>query len=158
MTDYYQRERYTRSMIRHFFTLTLLLLAVSAHALDRQPFAAYQARRHALAEKLQGGTAIFFANHEPALEYQDYRQDEDFYYLTGWNEPGAALLIEAAAPAVTDPLGGDHPGAAVSRSTLSADAQSAYRALYRCQARRSYPRGCSHRRRRSRGATHRDGR
>ena len=24
-----------------------------------------------------------------------YRQDDDFYYLTGWNEPGAALLIAA---------------------------------------------------------------
>ena len=97
-------------MIRRLFAGVLLsLLPAVGYALDRQPFTVYHARRQALAEKLQGGTAIFFANHEPALEYQEYRQDEDFYYLTGWNEPGAALLIQAAAPAVTDPLGGDRP-------------------------------------------------
>jgi Xaa-Pro aminopeptidase len=28
-----------------------------------------------------------------------YRQDPDFYYLTGWNEPGAALFIQSATPA-----------------------------------------------------------
>jgi Xaa-Pro aminopeptidase len=33
------------------------------------------------------------------MEYQDYRQDEDFYYLTGWNEPGAALIVADAVPA-----------------------------------------------------------
>jgi Xaa-Pro aminopeptidase len=43
--------------------------------------------------------AVLFANEEPSIEYQDYRQDEDFYYLTGWNEPGAALVIEAPVPA-----------------------------------------------------------
>ncbi len=81
------------------FRLTLAILlsaaASSAHALDRQPAATYHARRVALADKLQGGVAILFANEEPLLEYQDYRQDEDFYYLTGWNQPGAALVIEA---------------------------------------------------------------
>ncbi len=67
--------------------------------LERQPTPIYHARREALAQKLNGGIAILFAADEPALEYQDYRQDEDFYYLTGWNEPGAALLIESAADA-----------------------------------------------------------
>jgi Xaa-Pro aminopeptidase len=109
---YWQEGRYTRSMNRRSFAFVLLALCLFSPfvcALERQPSSIYQARRHSLAEKLQGGTAIFFANHEPALEYQEYRQDEDFYYLTGWNEPGAALLIEAAAPAVADPLGGDRP-------------------------------------------------
>ncbi len=99
-------------MTRRALAFALLSLGLSTtfvHALDRQPLSVYQARRHALAEMLQGGTAIFFANHEPQLEYQEYRQDEDFYYLTGWNEPGAALLIQAAAPAAADPLGGDRP-------------------------------------------------
>jgi Xaa-Pro aminopeptidase len=69
------------------------------HALDRQPTAIYHARRVALADKLNGGVAVLFANEAPALEYQDWRQDEDFYYLTGWNEPGAALVIEAPVAA-----------------------------------------------------------
>ena len=77
----------------------MIFLPVLIHALDRQPTAIYHARRVALADKLQGGVAILFANEEPSLEYQDYRQDEDFYYLTGWNEPGAALVIEAPVAA-----------------------------------------------------------
>ncbi|MGH9562957.1 MAG: aminopeptidase P N-terminal domain-containing protein, partial [Terracidiphilus sp.] len=31
------------------------------------------------------------------------RQDSDFYYLTGWNEPGAALLIVSEAPQAPAP-------------------------------------------------------
>jgi Xaa-Pro aminopeptidase len=77
----------------------LPILSLCAHALDRQPTAIYHARRVALADKLNGGVAVLFANEPPALEYQDWRQDEDFYYLTGWNEPGAALVIEAPVAA-----------------------------------------------------------
>ncbi len=51
------------------------------------------------------GVAILFANDEPALEYQDYRQDEDFYYLTGWNEPGAAMVVIPAADAEAETPG-----------------------------------------------------
>jgi Xaa-Pro aminopeptidase len=79
--------------------LCLCLNAIPAEALERQPIAIYHARREALAMRLDGGVAILFAANEPALEYQDYRQDEDFYYLTGWNEPGAALLVQSAADA-----------------------------------------------------------
>ncbi|UWZ86335.1 M24 family metallopeptidase [Occallatibacter riparius] len=65
------------------------------HALEKQPASTYHARREALAAKLHGGVAVLFAADEPQMEYQDYRQDEDFFYLTGWNEPGAALLVAA---------------------------------------------------------------
>jgi Xaa-Pro aminopeptidase len=51
-----------------------------------------------LAQKLKDGAAILFAAEEPLLDFMPYRQDEDFYYLTGWSEPGAALLILADAP------------------------------------------------------------
>src|ERR1700742_1664077 len=82
--------------------ILLLLVAFNStplFALERQPNAIYQARREALAHELHGGVALLFGNYEPAMEYQDYRQDEDFYYLTGWNEPGAALIVEDAVPA-----------------------------------------------------------
>lgn len=85
----------------------LFSIALSAQALDRQSNADYHARRVALAGKLNGGIAILFAADEPPLEYMEYRQDEDFYYLTGWNEPGAALLIEAPQEAQ-----GTHPARA----------------------------------------------
>ena len=78
--------------------LALALLAVSPamstlEALEKQPAAVYRARRVSLAAKLHGGAAVLFAAEEPVLDFMPYRQDEDFYYLTGWNEPGAALLI-----------------------------------------------------------------
>ena len=82
--------------------LLTLILPSSSPALERQPVPIYHARREALAKKLNGGIAILFAANEPPLEYQEYRQDEDFYYLTGWNEPGAALLIESEAAAHDD--------------------------------------------------------
>lgn len=80
--------------------LFLLAFAPSSlFALDRQPNAIYQARREALARELHGGVALVYGNYEPSMEYQDFRQDEDFYYLTGWNEPGAALIVADAVPA-----------------------------------------------------------
>lgn len=69
----------------------------AALALEKQPAASYHARRVALAGELQGGVAILFAAEEPALDFDPYRQDSDFYYLTGWSEPGAALMIIASA-------------------------------------------------------------
>jgi Xaa-Pro aminopeptidase len=88
------------------FALALLALgpglppfhAPLLHALDKQPPGVFHARRVALAGKLQGGVAIFFAAEEPELDFMPYRQDSNFYYLTGWNEPGAALIIVGDAP------------------------------------------------------------
>jgi Xaa-Pro aminopeptidase len=84
-----------------------LLLAGSAlpvlHALEKQPAHAYHARRAALAAKMQGGVAVLFAAEEPLLDFMPYRQDSDFYYLTGWTEPGAALMIVADAPHAATP-------------------------------------------------------
>jgi Xaa-Pro aminopeptidase len=86
-----------RSMLRYltFSSLALFFLSSLAIALEKQPASTYHARRAALAQKLVGGAAIIFAAEEPVLDFSPYRQDEDFYYLTGWNEPGAALLIVA---------------------------------------------------------------
>lgn len=39
---------------------------------------------------------MLFAAPEPVLDFMPYRQDSDFYYLTGWNEPGAALMVVGA--------------------------------------------------------------
>ena len=63
------------------------------HSLEKQPASAYRARREALSALLEGGVAILFAAPEPVLDFMAYRQDSDFYYLTGWAEPGAALMV-----------------------------------------------------------------
>lgn len=77
--------------------LLLLFLPTLLFALDRQPASVYHGRREHLAAALQGGVAVLFAAEEPLLDFMPFRQDSDFYYLTGWNQPGAALLIEAPA-------------------------------------------------------------
>ena len=81
-----------------------LCLLLSAHALEKQPSSVYHARRVALAGKLHGGVAVLFAGEEALVDFSPYRQDSDFYYLTGWDEPGAALVVvaeqESAPPAL----------------------------------------------------------
>lgn len=84
--------------------LLVLCSALPAlRALEKQPSSAYHARRVALAGKLQGGVAVLFAAEESQLDVGPYRQDSDFYYLTGWTEPGAALLIVGDAPQAAAP-------------------------------------------------------
>jgi Xaa-Pro aminopeptidase len=84
--------------MKRFRWVGLVLLAALAvqpalRAQEKQPAAVYHARRVALGAELGGGVAVLFAAEEPLLDFMPYRQDEDFYYLTGWNEPGAALLV-----------------------------------------------------------------
>ncbi len=71
----------------------VVVLVPGAAGFEKQPAGAYRARRVALGERLKGGVAILFAAEEPQLDFMAYRQDSDFYYLTGWNEPGAALMV-----------------------------------------------------------------
>jgi Xaa-Pro aminopeptidase len=85
--------------------LVLLMAAQMAHAIDSVPKVEYRQRRVKLAAELHGGSALIVAAHEPPMEYQDYRQDEDFYYLTGSNEPGGVLLLIGDGPAATTRLG-----------------------------------------------------
>ncbi len=80
--------------------LVALLIAQTAWALDRQPNADFHARRVALAGKTpNAGVVVLFSppEAEGPNDVFTYRQENNFFYLSGWTEPGAALLI---APAV----------------------------------------------------------
>ena len=72
---------------------TLLIAGLRVYAAD--PLPDYHARRVRLAEKLKGGIAVLFAAPEPSSMLISYRQDSDFYYLTGWKQPSAALFIQS---------------------------------------------------------------
>jgi Xaa-Pro aminopeptidase len=80
--------------------LVVALASPSLWAFEKQPASVYHARRVALSARLEGGVAVLFAAEEPVLDFMAYRQDSDFFYLTGWTEPGAAIL-EVAADAKT---------------------------------------------------------
>jgi len=91
-----------RKLLIFFFLLSqFCLLGYSSWGLERQPNADYHARREALAAKLDGGMALVFAPNEAEgpNDLYGYRPDDNFYYLTGWAEPGAVVLVAAAAEA-----------------------------------------------------------
>ena len=55
----------------------------------------YQQRRLALAQKHSDGLVLLFGYREREAQNarSSFRQENNFYYLTGWNEPGAVLLL-----------------------------------------------------------------
>jgi len=73
------------------------LIAHMCFALERQPTAAYRARRESLAARAANGVVLLFAatEAEGPNDLYGYRPDDNFYYLSGWAEPGSALLIAA---------------------------------------------------------------
>ena len=94
--------------MRKSLVVVLLLVSTLCFSLERQPNADYHARRVALS-KLAGPNGVFlvYAGMEsdgPNAIY-GFRQDENFYYLTGITEPGGAVLIVSETPA-----GKDNPG------------------------------------------------
>lgn len=84
----------------YLFLFALLLLArtVEEPSLHAQTFPkdAFAQRRQRLMDKMDGGIAIFrsakVANRNNDVDYE-YRQDSDFYYLTGFEEPESAFLL-----------------------------------------------------------------
>src|SRR5712692_9861870 len=84
-------------MRRAYVLILLSFFATNLFAFERQPNADYRARRDRLAAKLGDATLLIFASTEAEGQsaLHGFRQDEDFYYLTGSREPGAALVITA---------------------------------------------------------------
>src|SRR5262249_45242058 len=78
--------------------LWIAILGLYAGATERQSGADYRARRVALAKAMEGGALVLFAptEAEGPNNLYGFRQDDNFYYLTGWSEPGAAVLINAS--------------------------------------------------------------
>jgi Xaa-Pro aminopeptidase len=79
--------------------LVLFLLLQLTWALDRQLNSDFRQRRQSLASKANGGAVLLFASNEAEgpNDLYGYRPDDNFFYLSGWSEPGAALLIVGGA-------------------------------------------------------------
>jgi Xaa-Pro aminopeptidase len=86
-----------------FASLFLFAVAQSSFAIERQPNSDYHARREALAKKV-GGVVVLFAatENDGPNDLYGFRQDDNFYYLSGMSEPGSALLIASATEAKGD--------------------------------------------------------
>lgn len=76
-------------MIRRVSLAVLFLPSV----LFAQTQLEYAGRRTALAAKLPDGVFVALGGHEPAQDYLSFYQSPSFYYLTGFKEPDAALLM-----------------------------------------------------------------
>src|SRR6266567_8286402 len=88
------------SLILLFLTVLLVPLAPPAAAWEREPNSIFSERRAKLMAAVGAPIVIFgYTGQEEANPSYVFMQEENFYYLTGHNEEGAALLLlpESAA-------------------------------------------------------------
>lgn len=78
-----------------FLPVLAVLCASLSSLLPAQniPLSEYRTRRDALRKDLQG-TVVLFAKTVGPDEVYGYVQEPNFYYLTGWTQPNAVLLID----------------------------------------------------------------
>ena len=90
-----------RKLLLFFLFLSLIVAgSFSAAALDRQPNADYRTRREALARKASGVVVLFAPMEgDTGNAIYGFRQEDNFFYLSGVTEPGAALVISSAVEA-----------------------------------------------------------
>src|SRR5216684_1872138 len=100
--------------IRHVGVLLALFcflapfVATAQERREREPNSVYAARRAKLAAQVDAPIALWgFTGREEASQTYIFEQEENFYYLTGHNEEGAALVILPAAKAAGE--NGDGP-------------------------------------------------
>ncbi len=75
------------------FLLLVLLTAIPVLSIEKEPLQEYRLRRERLAERIKGNVLVLKA--APEQELVEYQQEDNFYYLTGFDEPNAILLLNA---------------------------------------------------------------
>ncbi len=86
-------------MIR-LFSIVLLMGAASygpAALQAKVPLDEFRVRRAALRQALDGGVLFLRGRVESSDQVFRFEQEPNFYYLTGWTQPGAALLLTASS-------------------------------------------------------------
>jgi Xaa-Pro aminopeptidase len=74
--------------------LIAVAVASTVQARARQPNAEYAARRAKLLAQVDGPVVLFgYTGKENTVEFLRFQQEENFYYLTGHNEEGAAMVL-----------------------------------------------------------------
>jgi Xaa-Pro aminopeptidase len=80
---------------RQFVRFVIPLLALAPLALTAQiTQSEYAARRNALANLVVDGVLVAFGSAEPEEDYISFYQNSPFKYLTGFEEPAAALVLD----------------------------------------------------------------
>ena len=73
--------------------LLVVALAIPTRGIEKEPAAEYASRRARIAERIKGSVLILYGAEDSELV--KFKQEDNFYYLTGFNEPDAVLLIDA---------------------------------------------------------------
>jgi Xaa-Pro aminopeptidase len=85
-----------RLLRKALWFVALMVAPPALHAWDRGDLAGYHERRAILVGRTGGDGVIVlygYDDHDVAASVTTFRQNEEFYYLTGWNEPGAMLML-----------------------------------------------------------------
>lgn len=91
-------KRRNRIWIAHVLACVLTVVAIAmlasgAAGRERESTSVYALRRQRLAAQLRAPVVLFgYTGHEEANPSYVFNQEENFYYLTGHNEEGAALV------------------------------------------------------------------
>jgi Xaa-Pro aminopeptidase len=90
-----------RSRTVLWLTFWLFVSALSALAWEREPLSVFHERRVRLVRETGGdGVIVLFGykDADVAASVTTFHQNENFYYLTGWNEPNAIMLLVPKGP------------------------------------------------------------
>ncbi len=90
-----RRSRASLSLISSLAFAALLWTDVRGTAWDRGHLSDYHDRRARLVRETGDGIVVLFGYGEEnlAVSTTPFRQNETFYYLAGWNEPDAVMLL-----------------------------------------------------------------
>jgi len=92
-------------MIRRMVLGSLLVSVAALAALppspETEPLEEYRSRRERLGQAVNGAVVLFAA---PPSDLVEFQQEDNFYYLTGFVEPEAALLIDGTGSEVVETL------------------------------------------------------
>jgi Xaa-Pro aminopeptidase len=67
---------------------------ITAFGIEKEPLQEYRARRERLSQRIKGHAVVLRA--APDQELVKFKQEQNFYYLTGFDEPNATLLLDAS--------------------------------------------------------------
>jgi len=90
-----QRVRVLSSFILLWLASLLVGVVPPALGWEREPLSVYRERRARLVGDTGNGAIVLFgySDADVAASVTRFHQNEAFYYLTGWNEPDAMLLV-----------------------------------------------------------------
>jgi len=90
------QQGFKRRAIHALTVAAILGSALAAGAWEHESLSVFHERRARLMRDISGdGVVVLFGYEETdvASSVTSFRQNEQFYYLTGWNEPGAIMLL-----------------------------------------------------------------